>query len=47
MPSYDYSPAMKQANIIWTSATLDPYLTDPAEGRAGQQNAVPRTEDRS
>jgi nitrite reductase (NO-forming) len=28
-PNYDYSPAMKQANIIWSPATLDPYLTDP------------------
>lgn len=28
-PGYDYSPAMKQANIAWDGKTLDTYLADP------------------
>jgi len=28
-PNFDYSPAMKQANITWTPTTLDAYLADP------------------
>jgi nitrite reductase (NO-forming) len=28
-PSYDYSPAMKQSNVVWSSTTLDSYLSDP------------------
>jgi len=28
-PNFSYSPAMKQANIVWTPTTLDPYLADP------------------
>lgn len=29
VPGFDYSPAMKQAHIIWGSRTLEAYLTDP------------------
>ena len=28
-PGYDYSPAMKQANIAWDDKALDAYLADP------------------
>ena len=28
---YNYSPAMKQANITWDAKTLDTYLADPAK----------------
>jgi len=41
VPSYDYSPAMKQANIIWTPATLDPYLTDPQKVVPGNKMPFP------
>ncbi len=33
-PGFSYSPAMKEANIIWDAQTLAAYLTDP-------QKAVP------
>jgi cytochrome c len=26
LPTYNYSPAMKQANLVWTDETLDKYL---------------------
>ena len=28
-PGYDYSAAMKKADLVWTPETLDAYLTDP------------------
>jgi nitrite reductase (NO-forming) len=28
-PGYSYSPAMKQANIVWDAKSLDAYLRDP------------------
>src|SRR5207237_260275 len=28
-PSYNDSPALKQANLVWDAATLDKYLADP------------------
>ena len=28
-PAYNYSPAMKHANIVWDAKTLDAYLSDP------------------
>ncbi len=30
-PNYNYSPAMKAANLVWDAATLDAYLLDPAK----------------
>ena len=27
--SYDYSPAMQEADVVWDAETLDTYLTDP------------------
>ncbi len=29
LPDYDYSEALKSANIVWTEETLDKWLTDP------------------
>jgi len=29
VPGYDYSPALKNAKIVWTEANLDKWLTDP------------------
>ena len=29
-PNYNYSPALKTANIIWDDRTLDQFLTGPA-----------------
>ena len=28
-PDYDYSDALKSANIVWNEETLDKWLTDP------------------
>lgn len=30
VPSFRYSPAMKQANVTWNETTLDKWLTRPA-----------------
>jgi len=30
VPGYDFSPAVKDANITWDDANLDKYLADPA-----------------
>ena len=29
LPEYDYSDALKSANIVWNEETLDKWLTDP------------------
>jgi len=29
VPGFDYSPAIKQAHIVWNEASLDKWLTDP------------------
>jgi cytochrome c len=29
LPDYDYSDALKSANIVWNEETLDRWLTDP------------------
>jgi cytochrome c len=29
LPDYDYSQALKSANIVWSEETLDKWLTDP------------------
>jgi len=36
-PGYDYSPAMKQANIVWDAKTLDAYLADPQKMAPGNK----------
>jgi nitrite reductase (NO-forming) len=44
---YNYSPAMKSADIVWNPATLDQYLTDPAKVVPGNKMPFPglKTED--
>ncbi len=31
VPNYNYSPAMKAANLVWDAATLDAYLLSPSK----------------
>ena len=40
-PSYNYSPAMKQANIVWDAKTLDAYLSDPQKVVPGNKMPFP------
>jgi nitrite reductase (NO-forming) len=40
-PSYNYSPAMKGADITWSASTLDQYLTDPAKVVPGNKMPFP------
>jgi nitrite reductase (NO-forming) len=38
---YNYSPAMKQANIVWDAKTLDAYLSDPQKFVPGNKMPFP------
>jgi nitrite reductase (NO-forming) len=38
---YNYSPAMKQANIVWDAKTLDAYLSDPQKVVPGNKMPFP------
>ena len=40
-PSYNYSPAMKNADIVWNEGTLDQYLSDPAKVVPGNKMPFP------
>jgi len=40
-PNYNYSPAMKSANIVWDAKTLDPYLNDPQKVVPGNKMPFP------
>ncbi len=40
-PNYNYSPAMKQANIVWDAKTLDAYLSDPQKVVPGNKMPFP------
>ncbi len=40
-PSYNYSPAMKQANVVWDAKTLDAYLSDPQRVVPGNKMPFP------
>jgi len=31
VPNYSYSPAMKQANLVWNDETLDKYLAETVD----------------
>jgi len=31
VPDYNYSPALRNAKIVWTEANLDRWLTDPQD----------------
>jgi cytochrome c len=39
-PGYDYSPALKAANITWDEHTLDQFLTNPAADVHGTKMAI-------
>jgi nitrite reductase (NO-forming) len=41
VPGYDYSPAMKQASLVWDAATLDAYLADPEQVVPGNKMPFP------
>ena len=41
-PGYNYSPSMKQANIVWDAKTLDAYLSDPQKVVPGNKMPFPR-----
>jgi nitrite reductase (NO-forming) len=38
---YSYSPALKQANIVWDAKTLDAYLSDPQKFIPGNKMPFP------
>ena len=40
-PNYSYSPAMKQANIVWDAKSLDAYLSDPQKVVPGNKMPFP------
>jgi nitrite reductase (NO-forming) len=40
-PGYSYSPAMKQANIVWDAKSLDAYLRDPQKLVPGNKMPFP------
>jgi nitrite reductase (NO-forming) len=40
-PAYSYSPAMKQANIVWDAKSLDAYLSDPQKIVPGNKMPFP------
>jgi len=39
--NFNYSPAMKQAGITWTTQTLDQYLADPQQAVPGNRMPFP------
>lgn len=39
--NYSYSPAMKQANVVWDVKTLDAYLSDPQKFVPGNKMPFP------
>ena len=42
VPGFAYSPAMKNANVVWNDDTLSRYLTDPKGVHPRRQDAVCR-----
>ena len=46
---YEYSPAVKKSGIVWTTSTLDRWLTDPEKTIPGQKMgySVPEANDRA
>jgi nitrite reductase (NO-forming) len=40
-PGYSYSPALKQADIVWDTKTLDSYLADPQKMVPGNKMPFP------
>jgi len=48
-PGYDYSPALKSAQIVWSEKTLERWLADPEKLLPGQKMgySVPEAADRA
>jgi nitrite reductase (NO-forming) len=40
-PNYNYSPAMKKADVVWNAQSLDQYLDDPAKLVTGNKMPFP------
>jgi nitrite reductase (NO-forming) len=40
-PNFNYSDAMKKANLTWDAATLDAYLADPGKTVPGNRMPFP------
>jgi cytochrome c len=50
VPGFDYSPAMKRSDIVWSAKTLDRLLADPAKAVPGTTmttGAVPKRAERA
>ena len=49
VPGFDYSPALRQAHIIWNARSLDRWLKDPEGFVPGQKMgfSVPDPQDRA
>ena len=45
-PDFPYTPALKGANLTWTSAALDHFLTDPEKAVPGTAMVVPVPDDK-
>lgn len=41
LSGFDYSPAMRRANLVWDDATLDAYLADPQSVVSGTRMSYP------
>jgi len=41
LPGYDYSPAMKNTDIVWNAQTLDQYLSNPGKTVPGNKMPFP------
>ena len=41
LPNYNYSPALKNAGVVWDAASLDSYLEDPKAFLPGNKMAFP------
>ena len=48
-PDYEYSPALKQARLVWDESNLDKWLTNPESVIPGQKMnfSVPDAADRA
>jgi cytochrome c len=49
VPDFDYSPALRRANVTWTAQILDRWLTNPEAVIPGQKMgySVPDRQDRA
>lgn len=49
VPDFDYSPALRRANVTWTGQNLDRWLTNPEAFIPGQKMgySVPDRQDRA